>query len=276
MEGSPSRIDRAALDRIIQRAAELQTSDRDIGDSLSPDDVVALGREVGIPGHYLQQALLEERTRIVSVRPTGMWDRIAGPGGVAAQRVFSGDADEASRALIRYMEVHELLCIQRQQPGRITWEPMSGFHAAVRRSTAAFGAGRMPFMLARAATVAATIAPLESGYVHVALQADLRPARREYVGAGAAFAAAGAVSAVTLATLGAFLPIVLLPLTAGLGFGYGVVRQFNPRVARIQLGLERALDHLEQGVAKPAHRVPDRPAGILGFLADEVRRALNP
>ena len=74
-DGTPARIDRAALERIIQRAAELQTSDRDIGEELTPDQVLALGREVGIPGRYLQQALLEERTRLVAARPAGAWQR---------------------------------------------------------------------------------------------------------------------------------------------------------------------------------------------------------
>ena len=64
-EGLPAPIDRAALERIIQRAAELQTADREIGEGLTTDQVLELGREVGIPGRYLQQALLEERTRLV-------------------------------------------------------------------------------------------------------------------------------------------------------------------------------------------------------------------
>jgi hypothetical protein len=64
-DGTPARIDRAALERIIQRAAELQTSTRDIGESLTQEEVLALGKEVGIPDRYLQQALLEERTRAV-------------------------------------------------------------------------------------------------------------------------------------------------------------------------------------------------------------------
>ena len=81
-EGTPVRIDRAALERIIQRAAELQTAERDIGDSLTPDEVMALGQEVGIPGRYLQQALLEERTRVAVVAPSGFWARAVGPGEV--------------------------------------------------------------------------------------------------------------------------------------------------------------------------------------------------
>ena len=58
-EGIPAPIDRAALERIIQRAAELQTAEREIGEGLSTEQVLELGREVGIPGRYLQQALLE-------------------------------------------------------------------------------------------------------------------------------------------------------------------------------------------------------------------------
>ena len=61
-EGPAGRIDRTALERIIQRAAELQTAEREIGDTLTSDELLALGREVGIPVRYLQQALLEERT----------------------------------------------------------------------------------------------------------------------------------------------------------------------------------------------------------------------
>src|SRR5215217_3216259 len=98
-ESTPARIDRVALERIIQRAAELQTADRDIADELTPDQVLALGREVGIPGRYLQQALLEERTRLVAVRPAGAWERIAGVSQVVAQRVVPGSVAAVEAAL---------------------------------------------------------------------------------------------------------------------------------------------------------------------------------
>ena len=49
-DGTPAPIDRAALERIIHRAAELQTAEREIGEGLTPDQVLALGQEVGIPG----------------------------------------------------------------------------------------------------------------------------------------------------------------------------------------------------------------------------------
>jgi hypothetical protein len=274
-EGSPARIDRAALERIIQRAAELQTTEREGGDSLTSDELIALGREVGIPGRYLQQAMLEERTRLVKVSSAGLFERVTGPGQITAQRVVRGDPGPVEISLLGWIERNELLCVQRQQTGRITWEPIGGIQAAFRRSTAAFGGGKRPFMLSRAATVSATVVPLEAGYSHVALSADIRKVRSEYVGAGAAVAGVGVAGTTAMVVLGALLPVALLPLPIALGIGYGVLRRYGPAVARIQLGLERALDFLEQGAATPGHQLPDRNAGILGLLADEVRKALK-
>jgi hypothetical protein len=274
-EGSLARIDRAALERIIQRAAELQTAERDMGDSLTSDELIALGREVGIPGRYLQQALLEERTRLVSLGSAGLFERVTGPGQISAQRVVRGDPDTVEAALLQWMEHNELLCVQRQQAGRITWEPLGGMQAAFRRSTAAIGRGKRPFMLSRAATVSATVVPLEPGYAHVSLIADTRKVRGEYVGAGAALAGMGVAGTATMVALGALLPVALLPLPVALGVGYGVLRRYGPAVARIQLGLERALDYLEQGAGGARHQLPDRQSGILSLLADELRKALK-
>lgn len=274
-EGTSARIDRAALERIIQRAAELQTTEREIGDSLTSDELMALGREVGIPGRYLQQAMLEERTRLGTVGASGLFERVVGPGQVTAQRVVAGDPDMVEQDLLRWIERNELFCVQRQQAGRITWEPLGGMQAAIRRSTAALGSGKRPFMLSRAATVSATVIPLEAGYTHVTLSADTRKVRGEYMGAGAAFAGAGVAGAAILVALGALLPLALLPLPVAFGVGWGMVRRYGPAVSRIHLGLERALDFLEQGSAKAPHQLPERSAGILGLLADEVRKALK-
>jgi hypothetical protein len=273
-EGTPARIDRAALERIIHRAAELQTADRDIGEELTPDQVLALGREVGIPGRYLQQALLEERTRIAVARPANAWERVAGASQVTAQRAVPGTAEAIEAALVEWMEEKELFCVQRRQPGRITWEPLGGMAAAVRRSTAAFRRGSSAMMLARADTVSASILPLESGWCHVALSAETRQARAQYVGGGAAVAGAGAIGAGLMVALGALLPVALLPVPLTLGIGYGVARQYRSALARIGLGLERALDQLEQGGAVD-RRLPRRTGGLLGMLADEIRRSLG-
>jgi hypothetical protein len=274
-EGTPARIDRAALDRIIRRAAELQTAEREIGDSLSPDEVMALGREVGIPGRYLQQALLEERTRLASLTPSGAWERVIGPTQVAAQRVVRGDPDGIEASLLRWMEENELLCVLRQQPGRITWEPLTGFQAAIRRSTAAFQGSKRPFTLSRADTVSATVLGLEPGWTHVALTATAHKARSALLGGGAAVAGAGALASILMIVLGAFVPVALIPAPVGLGIGYGVLRGYHPVVARLQLGLESALDSLEQRASSAGRLPPQRPPRIIDLLASEIRKALK-
>jgi hypothetical protein len=274
-EGSTARVDRAALERIIHRAAELQTAEQEMSETLTSDELIALGREVGIPVRYLQQALLEERARIAIPLPVSLLDRVAGPGQAVAHRVIAAETEVVERSLLQWMEANELLCVQRALPGRITWEPVGGLYAAFRRSTAAFGSESRPFMLSRAATVSAVVLPLESGYSHVTLTADARPSRSGYVGGSVALATSGAALSAILATLGAVFPLALIPLPVALGVGYSVLRRYPPTLTRLQLGLERALDSLEQSAGKSQRQLTERTAGILGLLAEEVRKALK-
>ena len=269
----PAPLDRAALERIIQRAAELQGAG-DPGEGITPDKLVALGQEVGIPPRFLHQALAEERSRLPEQMQIGVLDRIAGPGFVATQRVIAGQPHLLESHLLRWMEQNELLCVQRQQPGRITWEPLTGFQATLRRSAAAFGSDRRPFMLGKAGSVIAVLAPVENDYSHVALAADVRPLRGAYVTSAAALATAGAGVATLLLALSAMAAVALVPLPVGLGLGYGALRRFRPVPSRTLLGLERALDHLERLSAR-GPLPPSRTAGLLGALAEEVRRSLR-
>jgi hypothetical protein len=273
-QGPPAPIDRAALERIIQRAAELQTAEREIGEGLTPDEVLALGREVGIPGRYLQQALLEERARIVQAGPGGFLSRTVGPAAIAAQRVVRGEREAIEATLVRWMEKHELFSVQRHQPGRITWEPTGGFQAAYRRAVGAVGGTRHPIMLSRADTVSCTVLELEPGYCNVALTATAGKARTESVGGSAALASAGVVGTGVLAAVGAVLPVVLIPLPLALGLGYIALRRYGPVVARIQLGLERALDQLEHG-SRADRLLPATPPRLMDLLADELRKVLK-
>jgi hypothetical protein len=272
--GLPAPIDRAALERIIQRAAELQTAEREIGEGLTTDQVLELGREVGIPGRYLQQALLEERSRIVNSGQEGVLSRTVGAADITAQRVVRGERDAVEATLVRWMEKQELFSVQRHQPGRITWEPTGGFQAAYRRAVGAGGHGKRPIMLARADEVSATVLELEPGFCNVALTATTRKARTESVGWSAALVSLGAVGTGVLATVGAVLPVLLIPVPVALGAGYLVLRRYGPVVARIRLGLERALDQLEHGT-RAERMLPTNTPRLLDLLADEVRKALK-
>jgi hypothetical protein len=272
--GPPARIDRAALERILQRAAELQAAEHE-GDHMSSEEILKLGSEVGIPQRHLQQAILEERSRVSVTQPAGLVNRVVGPGAVSVQRVLQGEPERIEEVLVAYMEEHELLCIQRRQPGRVSWEPIGGFQAMVRRSTAAFGSGKQPFMLEKAQAVHATLTPLESDYVLVTLSADLRKTRSAFIGGGAALGSVGVAGAAVLLTLGAFPLIAIAPLALGAGLGFGTIRQYPARAERALLGLERALDHAEQGNIRPRHQLPPRTPGIAAVLTEEIRKAIT-
>jgi len=273
----PGRIDRAALERIMQRAAELQAAEADVGEGLTSDEVLALGKEVGIPGRYLQQAMLEQATAIVAPAEAGLAGRIVGPREVSAHRVVVGDREDAARALIGWFDKNELLVVQRQQPGRVTFEPLRGMQAAIRRGTAALDSSRPKHMLARATLVSATFTPLESGYCHVALTASLHQARGAYIGGAMAGISAGAVTAIVLSVMTPFAVVAAVPLFLGGALSWLALKRFRPIAERTLLGLERALDFLERGGIKPGHELPPPrtgPGALLETIAGEIRKVI--
>lgn len=272
-EPTPSRYDRAQLERIIRRAAELQTGEHEIADELSGEEVLKLGRDVGIPARYLEQAMIEERVRTPDAALSGMLDRVAGPALVRAMRVVRGTPDQVQHHLMTWIEENELLTVAREQPGRLLWEPMGGFHSAMRRASAAVGGLPRPYMLVRAKRVTGTIAQLETGYCHITLEADLAGSRSATIGGAAALVATGAAAAAVLTILHAFMPLALLPIPFGLAGGWGVLRTFRPVVERTQLGLERALDEIERSGDRPAGQLPPPRAGLLESVLGEVRKA---
>ena len=94
------------------------------------------------------------------------------------------------------------------------------------------------------------------------------------MGGGAALAGAGMAGTGIMVALGALLPVALIPLPVALGLGYGVARRYHSAFARLQLGLERMLDQLEQH-GPHTELPPRRTPGLLGMLADEIRRSMR-
>src|SRR5213080_1003012 len=92
-------IRREALERIIQRAAELQAGEQDIGEGLTEPELLALGQDVGIPSRYLRQALLEEQTRPPAEARGGVLAWLVGPGRPSARRGAAGEPAVIARAL---------------------------------------------------------------------------------------------------------------------------------------------------------------------------------
>ncbi|HKV75474.1 MAG TPA: hypothetical protein VJN95_13220 [Gemmatimonadales bacterium] len=273
--GPPARLDRTALDRILARATELQAGEKDIGDSVTPDEVISLGREVGIPARFLQQAMLEEQVRTTTSTPDGVLDAIVGAAGCSAGRVVRGDPDAVEEALVEWMDANELLAIERRQPGKVSWEPRRGMQAALHKMAADLGSSRRPFMLTRASRVTGQVTALEPGFCHVTLGAELGSARASYLGGGAAMVALGVTASGVLAVMTPIMLVAVAPLPVAAVVSWVVMRQYRPIRDRTQLGLERALDHLEQRDHRQPRELPPRPS-LVGLITEEIRKALKP
>ena len=265
-------IRREALERIIQRAAELQAGERDIGEGLTEAEVLALGQDVGIPTRYLRQALLEEQTRSVVTGGTGLFAWLTGPSLLTAERVVPGDRGAVERALTVWMEREESLQVKRRYPDRTSWEPRVGAFASIQR---ALGAGGKTFALARATEVGGQVTQLETGFCHVRLVADVRGERARRLWGAALLVLWGAVLAGVLPALGALAPWAAVPTVLAWAAALAVARRHRRENERIQVGLEQVLDRVEHGEIKPEHALPGSRVTTFARIAEEFRKAFD-
>src|SRR5690348_3032140 len=95
MDRSKAVVSRAALERVLARAAELQDASgeqTDRPETLTEAQLEELAKEVGLSPQHVRQALAEERVRIqpVASSGTGVGYTLFGVDRVAAQRVVRG------------------------------------------------------------------------------------------------------------------------------------------------------------------------------------------
>src|SRR4051794_1413073 len=111
---SGSSIDRAALERVLTRAAELQGATGDTPEQISEAQLLEVGKEVGLSPEHLRQALAEERTRSLGAQPErGMGATLLGLTQVHAARIVSGSAAGTLSAIDGWMQREELLQVKR-------------------------------------------------------------------------------------------------------------------------------------------------------------------
>lgn len=268
-------ISREALERIVRRAAELQASETDVGEGLSEQDVLALGKDVGIPARYLRQAMLEEQTRTLDAAPRGVWAWVAGPATVGAHRVVPGDRAAVERGLARWLEEEELLQPKRRYQDHTTWEPKAGAFASIQRALA----GGRRYALARVVEVSTQVVQLESGFCHVRIEADVRKPRAGRVAGAAVMTLVGWAATGILIGLNVGLNapdvVALLPglgLTAG---AVAVARTHRRENERTLVAQEQVLDRLERGEIRPEHALPGPRGSTLVRVAEEIRKALQ-
>jgi hypothetical protein len=255
---SSAPLDRAALERVLARAAELQAESGEPAEALSEQQILELGTEVGLAPQHLRQALAEERTRVGVPAPTsGLLSQLLGPGIISATRTVRGSVAPTLAQLDDWMQREECLRVKRHFPDRIVWEARQGFFDAMRRGLNVGGRG---YVLSRAHDVSATVVPVDGDRVLVRLDADFGSHRSAVAGQGATLVGLGAVSSGVAVLLGVMLPVAVVPAVAAGAIGYYQARRRHARtLTRAQLALEQVLDRLERG------EIP-RPS-LLGAIA---------
>ena len=257
-------IDRAALDRVLARAAELQIhAGMPAEGALSEEQLVELGREVGLAPEYLRQAISEERTRVAAPAESGMMGTLFGSSVASAVRVVPGEPAQVLASLDRWMDKEECLQVKRRFTDRIVWEARRDIVGNIRRG---FNIGGRGYHLSRADDVAATVVPAESGRVMVRLDATLAEARgRRLAGSTGTIVSGAAVTGIAV-VLGVMLPVALVPALIALPGAWAIARGHSETVHRAQLALEQVLDRLEYG------ELDARSQGLLSMLNPPRRR----
>jgi hypothetical protein len=252
--GSLAPLDRAAVERVVARATELQAHHADAPDHLTEKQLLELGSEVGLSADHLRQALAEERTRVIVPEETGVVGSWFGSTVAAASRVVPGTPAEVLAQIDNWMQRQELLRVRRRIGDRLTWEPRKDFMGSMQAS---FNIGGRAYALTAASEVGVTAVAVDAGRVLVRLDADFAPTRRRSVtwaGVTAGLGITSSAGVVALASLSAepgalAIGAVVGSLWTGLSgvAAAAMARAQRRKVARGQLALEQILDRLEHG-----------------------------
>lgn len=266
--GSLAPLDRAALERVLARATELQAHLADAPEELTEKQLLELGSEVGISSDHLRQALAEERTRVVLPEETGVVGSLFGSTMAAASRVVQGAPGDVLSLIDTWMQKQELLRVRRRIGERLTWEARRDFVGSMQAS---LNLGGRAYGLTPATEVGATVVPVDDGRVLVRLDADFAPSRTRNVrwaGVTAGLGVTSGASVVALASMSAEPGALVIGAVVGsiwtalAGVGAAAIARGQRRkVMRGQLALEQILDRLEHGEI----RAPRSP--LMDFLS---------
>lgn len=284
---SEPTVSRAALERVLARASELQAASTDVPDSLSESQLIEIGREVGIPAEHLRLALAEERTRQpLAENERGPILDALGSTTVSAQRTVTGTPTEILANIDAWMKREEGLESNRRTPQRMSWSPRNGPLSFIYNAA---GRNGNKLDLIRADEVSATVTTVDAARSVVRFDAELtrlRKTQRNFmIGFGIGLnglvfvtiavpllviAIATAAPAVATSIFGGVVGVIaVMQAAAGYGIWRLVKNQYRKGVLRVQQKLERLLDDLEQGgmVARPS---------LIGQLRDAMLDATQP
>ncbi len=257
------------MERVLARASELAATSADAPDGMTEAQLIEIGKEVGLSPTALQQALAEERTRVVLAEETGLEARVMGPAAVSVTRAVPHAPEVVLAALEEWMRSEYRMPAKRRFGNRRTWEQRTGVFAELDRS---LRGNQAATTLSRASEVAATVSAIGDGRTAVRLDADISQLRTSRRISGMITAAVGVGLGMVPVVLGSVLaPLTMLPLflgfatipVLGLGVaGWAIIKGHRKQAERAQLALEQLLDRLEHG-ALPRQALPGGSTPLL-------------
>jgi hypothetical protein len=254
------RISGTDLERVIQRAAELQLSRGDVPDSLDEAEVVHIAEEVGLEPRHVRQALAELRADALvpaQAAETGVATKLFGSATIQTSRVVPGNASEILSGLGEYLADRESLTCVRDRGGQQVWEPAKGLGSVLLRSLDFSG---KRYELATARRTCVFVEQLEEGRSLVTLSVDLTNERTSHAAGWFFGMSAGGLGISLGLILGGGAPALLIaPLaatTVATAATFGASKMFAAKKARVELAVQGLLDRLERG----ADLVSDKPS----------------
>jgi hypothetical protein len=241
------------LEPIVRRAAEIQNKRGNPGSQmLTEEEVVEIGRQVGLEPAYVRRAMAEVRAESLAPgHPPGnrILDLLAGDARVEVRRVVAGEPTLIQKQVEIQLRDREKLTALRHQPLRSVWEASAGVMDRLERFMNFSG---KEYALAEARQVHFAVAEIEPGWSLATLAADFGNKREELlytvggvVAVVAVFAAVftgDSVSSVIL-TAGAALLAALASAAVGVPWLRWTMKK---RCDRIELILEGLLDRADR------------------------------
>lgn len=253
--GARRRIAAEDLERIVRRAATMQQRAGDPGQqSLTEEEVIQIGRQVGLDPGHVRRAMAEVHAE--SLLPTAgpdsrLFSLLAGDASLPVRRVVSGEPDAIQQRLEAVLGDEENLRPLRRRPGRSVWEPSSNVFDRVQRS---LGLDGRSYTLAQARHVDLSVAELEPGWTLVTATADLTRERNEVLGGGGFGALFAVVAAVVLthsmdlenaAMLAAGAAVLTAIVATAIAIPW-MRWSMREKHVRVRLGLEGLLDRVDR------------------------------
>lgn len=261
-------LDRAALERVLARAMELHvrsdaSEDRD--EQLSESRILDIAREVGIAPEAVRQAIAEERARSPLATAQRESDAMLGDPTVSTARVLPGGPAELLGRLEALLARDESLGVIRRFPDRLVLEPRQGIMDQLARAMDFGGKG---YYLSRASEVVVSVGAVDAARTHVAIAADLRPARSKQLAIPIALFLIGALAGAPVAVLTLYPWLGALPPLVFGWLGWQWARSAWRALRRqASVSLERLLDRLEY---------PDKPSPTQQLIDGLARTLLPP